>query len=136
MSSSSSSHDDSKLPDLDDRLVTPGTRYEMLDGELIYVPPADGPHATRHSAVLVLLQAHVALGFTVACDLLTRITKVDDFAPDASVSPSARHPVTGGRQLMELAFEIVATETMNHAGKKAGKLAARGVRRVFAINVE
>jgi Uma2 family endonuclease len=136
MSSSSSSHDDSKLPDLDDRLVTPGTRYEMLDRELIYVPPADGPHATRHSAVLALLQAHVAPGLTVACDLLTRTSKVDDFAPDASVYPSARDPATGGRQLMDLAFEVVSTETMSDAGKKAGKLTARGVRRVFAINVE
>ena len=136
MSSSSSSHDDSELPDLDDHLVTPGTRYEMLDGELIYVPPADDPHAERHSSILVLLQAHIATGFTVACDLLTRISKVDDLAPDASVYPSARDPVTGRRQLMHLAFEVVSTETMSHAGKKAGKLAARGVRRVFAINVE
>jgi hypothetical protein len=29
--------DDSALPDLDDRLVEPGTRYEMLDGELASV---------------------------------------------------------------------------------------------------
>jgi len=26
---------DSGLPDLDDRLVEPGTRYEMLDGDLV-----------------------------------------------------------------------------------------------------
>jgi hypothetical protein len=35
-----------------------------------------------------------------------------------------------------LAFEIASTQSLGHAGRKAAKLAGRGVRRVFAIDVE
>jgi hypothetical protein len=61
---------------------------------------------------------------------------VDDFAPDVSVYPADPHPQTGRRQLDELSFEVVSTQRMSLAEKKAAKLAARGVRRVFAIDVE
>jgi hypothetical protein len=63
-------------------------------------------------------------------------SKTNDFAPDVSVYPKARDPRTGGRQLEHLAFEVVSTESLSHAGRKAAKLIARGVRRVFAINIE
>jgi len=124
------------VPDIDDRLVEPETRYEMLDGELVYVSPADPPHAERHVQLCVLLEAHASAAFKVACDLLTRTSKVDDFAPDASMYPAARHPSTGRRQLEQLAFEVVSAQSIRVASRKAAKLAARGVRRIFAIDVE
>jgi hypothetical protein len=52
------------------------------------------------------------------------------------VYPDADDPVTGGRQLEQLAFEVVSTESLGHAAVKAAKLTGRGVRRVFAIDVE
>jgi Uma2 family endonuclease len=127
---------DSDLPDIDDRLVEPETRYEMLDGELVYVSPADDPHARRQAQLCALIEAHIGLAFRVASDLLTRTSKVDDFAPDVSVYLKARHPETGKRQLAQLVFEVVSTQTLANAARKAGKLAARGVRRVFAIDIE
>jgi Uma2 family endonuclease len=125
-----------ELPDLDDRLVEPGTPYEMLDGELVYVPPADAPHGERQVQLSALIAAHTGPEFKVAADLLTRTSKRDDFAPDVSVYLAAPDPVTGRRQLAQLAFEILATQTVSHAATKAAKLAARGVRRVFAIDIE
>src|SRR5512140_2066170 len=68
--------------------------------------------------------------------MLTRTSETGDVAPDVSVFPRARDPRTGGRQIEQLAFEIVSTESLGHAGRKAGKLVTRGVRRVFAIDVE
>jgi len=68
--------------------------------------------------------------------MLTRTSETTDLAPDVSVFPRARDPVTGGRQIEQLAFEVVSTESLGHAGRKAAKLLARGVRRVFAIDVE
>ncbi len=56
----------------------------------------------------------------------------DEVRPDAV----ARDPQTGGRQLEHLAFEVVSTETMGHAAIKAALLVERGVRRVFALDVE
>ncbi len=114
----------------------PETRFEVIDGKVAYVSPSDEPHGSRHSKVSALLEAHVKDGWDVACDMLTRAAKKDDFAPDASVFPSARDRATGGRRLEELAFEVVSTERLNAAGQKAATLVARGVRRVFAIDVK
>ena len=136
MAFADSDHPGTDPPDLDDRLVEPGTRFEMLDGELIQVSPADEPHGPLHNQIGALIELHAGLDFEIATDLLTRTSKVDDIAPDVSVYPRARHPLTGRRQLLQLAFEIVSTQTLSHAGRKATKLASRGVRRVFAIDVE
>ena len=126
---------DSDLPGLDDRLVEPKTRYEMYDGELVYVSPADPPHAELHVQLAALIEAHTGFAFEAAADLLTRTSRVDDIAPDVSVYPDAPDPLTGGRQLEQLAFEIVSTQSLGDAADKAAKLATRGVRRVFAVDV-
>lgn len=127
---------DRALPDISDRLVEPDTPYEIEDGELVYVSPADPPHAERHLQLCALIEAHTGPGFEAGCDLLTRTSKVDDFAPDVSVYPDAPDPRSGRRRLEQLAFEVVSTQELRDAGHKAAKLMRRGVRRVFAIDVE
>ncbi|MEP7121683.1 MAG: Uma2 family endonuclease [Byssovorax sp.] len=124
------------LPDVDERLVMPETRFEVLDGKVELVPPSDESHGSRHSKISALLEAYAASGYDVASDMLTRTSVKNDLAPDASVFPAARDPRTGGRQLEELAFEVLSTERVGHAAKKARALTERGVRRVFAIDVE
>jgi len=126
---------DSALPAIDDRLVAPETRYEMHDGELVYVFPADPPHGEHHLQLAALIEAHTGVAYEAAADLLTRTSRVDDIAPDVSVYPDAPDPQTGGRQLEQLAFEIVSTQSLGDAADKAAKLTTRGVRRVFAIDV-
>jgi Uma2 family endonuclease len=123
-------------PAVDDRLVMPETRFEILDGKVEYVPPADEPHGVRQTKMAGLLEMHVVRGYQCASDMLTRTSAKNDVAPDASVYPAARDPVTGGRQLEDLAFEIVSTERLSHAAKKARTLKKRGVRRIFALDVE
>jgi Uma2 family endonuclease len=126
----------SELPDIDDRLVAPESGYEIDDGRLIRVSPSLEPHAIRHSKISALLEAHVADEFQVASDMLMRVSETSDRAPDASVYPRDRHPVTGRRQIDQLSFEVVSTESLSEAAKKASDLSKRGVRRVFAIDVE
>jgi len=116
--------------------VAPESRYEVMDGKVIYVAPADEPHGSRHSKVSALVEAHAAREYDVASDMLTRTSEQDDVAPDVSVFPAEHDPATGRRRLEELAFEVVSTERLGHAGRKAAKLVGRGVRRVFAIDVE
>jgi len=123
-------------PAVDERLVMPECGYEIIDGEVAAVSPAHEPHASCHAKLAALLGAHAADGYGVALDMLTRTSATSDFAPDASVYPIARDPATGGRQLEELAFEVVSTESLGHAGRKAALLRERGVRRVLAIDVE
>lgn len=123
-------------PDIDERLIMPGTRYEVIDGEVVHVSPADPPHAAMHSRLSALLQAYRADGYTAASDMLTRTSEKNDVAPDGSIYPSAPDPITGGRQLEHLAFEVVSTQSLSNAAKKAATLAQRGVRRVFGLDVE
>jgi Uma2 family endonuclease len=125
-----------ELPAVDERLVASESGYEIDDGKLVRVPPCKEPHGNPHSKLAALLEAHVAEDFNVALDMLTRISETTDRAADASVYPFARDPQTGGRQIEQLAFEIVSTESLADAGRKAGQLSGRGVRRVFAIDVE
>jgi len=51
------------------------------------------------------------------------------------VFPAAPHPVTRHRQLQVLAFEVVSTQRLSDDAGKAAKLAGRGVRRAFAIDL-
>lgn len=134
--SSRTSHADTELPGIDERLVAPESGYEIDDGRLVRVSPSDPPHAIRHSKISALLEAYAADEFEVASDMLTRLSETSDRAPDASVYPRAPDPRTGGRQVEQLAFEVVNTEALSHAAKKAADLTARGVRRVFAVDVE
>jgi hypothetical protein len=60
-----------EIPDVNDRLVAPETRYEIHDGKLVYVSPADPPHAERHFQLCAVIEAHTGPGFEAACDLLT-----------------------------------------------------------------
>ena len=121
---------------VDERLVMPETRFEVIDGKVVHVSPSDQPRGSRHSKLSALLEAYAGAGYDAASDMLTRTSDTGDMAPDGSVYPSAPDPVTGGRMLEELAFEVVATETLAAAGKKAARLVERGVRRVFALDVE
>jgi Putative restriction endonuclease len=124
---------DPPLPDIDDRLAPPDTRIEVLDGKKIVTLPALRPHATKHSQINRVAGAHVANGYEVAVDMLTRTSKTSDFAPDVSVFPSAPDPKTKGRQLDELAFEVASEQALGVPTVKARKLVARGVRRVFCV---
>jgi Uma2 family endonuclease len=114
----------------------PESRYEVIDGKVEYVPPSDEPHGSRHSKISALLEAYAAKSYDVASDMLTRTSEKGDLAPDVSVFPSARSEQTAGRQLEELAFEVLSTERLGHAAVKARALTTRGVRRVFAIDVK
>src|SRR5258705_9954886 len=129
-------HAEAELPPVDERLVEPETRYEMYDGELVYVPPSDHAHGERQAKASALIEACVRPEFSVATEMLTRTSRTSDIAPDISVCPRALDPATGRRRIAELAFEVVSTQSLGNAADKARRLLARGVRRVFAIDVE
>jgi hypothetical protein len=126
--------DTDDLPPVDARLVAPESGYEIDDGKLVYVAPADPPHAIAHGALGALLRAHCAADRTAAIDMLTRTSKTSYIAPDGSIFPTAPDPKTGGRQIEELAFEVLTTTTLSEVAGRARQLAKRGVRRVFALD--
>src|SRR6185436_20802358 len=73
-------------PRIDDHLVVPEiTRDEVINGRRVVAMPAHPPHATKHTDLGYVLRAHVAPGYTVATDLLTRFGETSDFASDACI---------------------------------------------------
>jgi Uma2 family endonuclease len=122
-------------PAVDERLIAPGARHEVLDGKLLFVPPADERHGTAHLDLAAVLRAHATRDYRGAVDMLTRTREVGDHAPDASVYPQERDPVTGGRKLEELAFEIASEQSLRVSTDKARDYVDRGVRRVFCIEL-
>jgi hypothetical protein len=123
------------FPAVDDGLVARETRFEIIDGKLHETVPADPPHATANCQLAYVLQASVREGFRAAVDMLTRVNRTSEFAPDASVFPAEPDPDTGGRRLELMAFEVLDSQRPAGARRKARLLTARGVERVFAIDL-
>lgn len=128
--------EDPHMLPVDQHVVPIEGRYELLDGELTYVPPAEPAHGQAHVTLGTLVQGHLRFAFLVGADILTRTSEGNDFAPDVSIYPREPHPKTGGRQLEQIAFEIVNKQSMSVSAHKANELITRGVRRIFAIDVQ
>lgn len=130
------SRDRAARPSVDDRLIAPGTRYEIHDGKLVHVPAADRPRGRQLLQLCVMIDAHTGAEFEAAFRLLTRTSEIDDIAADVSVYPVAPDPDTGGRRIEQLAFQVVSTDSLEMVTARAAKLTGRGVRRIFAIDSE
>ncbi|MEP7010778.1 MAG: hypothetical protein ABJC13_10675 [Acidobacteriota bacterium] len=125
------------FPNVDDHLVEPEvTRDEIIGGRRVVASPAETAHADQHSRLDYVLQAHVATGYRVSVDLITRHGEVMDFASDACVRREGTDPATGRRYLEEIAFEVVSEQREKLATEKAEQMGRRGVRRIFAIWVK
>lgn len=130
------SPDPAPFPRLDEHLVRPETREEMIDGRLVLSPPALEPHAERHYELDYVTRGGVAPGYVGATDLLTRTGTSTQFAADTCIRREGIDPATGTRYLEELAFEIVNEQSLADVTKRARDLASRGVRRIIAIFVK
>ncbi len=124
------------FPGVDDRLVEPETRMEIIGGRRIVTSPALEPHAAEHSKVSKVLGFHAAPGYSTAVDMLTRYDVESDFASDACVYKEGLDPATGGRYLEEIAFEVVSEQNESVVREKAVRMHRRGVRRIFAVFVK
>jgi hypothetical protein len=120
--------------DLDDRIVRPGSRAEVVRGRLVLIPPAEEPQALCHTRTDYVIRAHVVPPYTVSRRLLTRTSHSSDLAPDVSVY--RRDANTGKRLIAEVTFEILGTLPLSDVTDKARELRARGTRRIFALSVE
>jgi hypothetical protein len=124
------------FPRLDERLVEAETREEMVRGRKVIAQPANPAHGDRHFELDYVVRAHIAPGYVGSSDLLTRVNQGSDFATDTCVRKAGEDPKTGARYLEELSFEVVNEQSLALMTEKAEDLAARGVRRIFAIFVK
>lgn len=126
----------SAFPPVDEHLVEPETRQEMVRGERLLAQPALAPHGDQHFGLDYVLGAHVRPGFVGSTDLLTRVSRGSDFATDTCIRKQGEDPKTGHRYLEELAFEVVHEQTLKKITERVEDLTQRGVRRVFAVFVK
>jgi hypothetical protein len=118
-----------------DYAVEPESRQEMLDGQVREASPAGPTHSRQHNQVDFVLRAYIASEYGADTDLLTRQALPHNFASDTCIRRNGTDPATGDRYLEELAFEIKSTQSTEDLEKRARIMAARGVRRIFAIPV-
>lgn len=123
------------MPGVDDRLATPETREEYIDGVRYEVMAVDPEHADPQAQLAYVVRACVARGYIASTELLTRVDQGSDFATDVCVRRAGKDPETGQRYLEEISFEIANTQTLKDLEYRAQKLVLRGVRRVFAVLV-
>jgi hypothetical protein len=125
-----------ELPSVDEHLVRPETRDELIRGRRVVAMPAKPPHADRHFQLDYVIGAHVKEGYVGSTELLTRSSESSDFATDTCIRRDGIDPTTKARYLEELAFEVVNEQTLRDVTEKAEDLSARGVRRIVAIFVK
>ena len=125
------------FPRVDDHLVVPEiTRDEIIAGRRVVASPAQEPHATQHTQLDYVVRAHIAPGYRVAADLLTRYGETSDFATDVCAYREGIDSQTGTRNLEEIGFEIVSEQRERNVTEKAKEMHRRGVRRIFAVFVK
>ncbi len=125
-----------RMPGIDDRLATPETREEYVDGVRYEVLAGEAAHADPQCQLAYVVRACVASGYIASTELLTRSDVGSDFATDVCVRRAGEDPQTGQRYLEEISFEVANTQTLAELEIRAKKLMARGVRRLFAVMVE
>jgi hypothetical protein len=124
------------FPPLDERLVRPETREEMVRGRRVLAMPSNPSQGDRHFRLDYVIGAHVKEGYIGSTDLLTRSSESSDFATDTCIRRDGTDPRTGTRYLEELAFEVVNEQSPRDIAERAEDLTARGVRRVIAVFVK
>jgi hypothetical protein len=123
-------------PRIDERLVQPETREQLVRGRQVLAMPANPAHGDRHFKLDYVIGAHVKEGYVGSTDLLTRSAVQSDFATDTCVRKDGIDPRTNTRYLEELAFEVVNEQSRRDITEQAEDLTTRGVRRVVAIFVK
>jgi hypothetical protein len=121
-------------PYVDDRLVEPETREELVRGR----PRSPGQARARGPSQPLrrVIGSHATKGFIASADLLTHAGPSSDFATDVCVRRDGTDPRTGDCYLEELAFEVVHTQSRRSMTARAKDLTKCGVRRVFAFFVK
>jgi hypothetical protein len=120
-------------PDPEDHLVEPGTRWEVFEGERVYVSPSRPGHGDAHPRLDKVIDHHVAPGYRASTDLITRRDRDNDFATDTSVRRTGVNPATGRRYLEEISFEIFFQQSREYTRTRARTVVNSGVRRMFGI---
>ncbi len=122
-------------PRVSDYVVETEIDVELVNGELRITAHAGPLHSRQLNQVSFVLGVYAASGHGVDVDLLTRQDAVNNFSSDLCIRKDGVDPETDDRYLEELVFEVRHTVDPDDLAYRARIMAARGVRRIFAIPV-
>jgi Uma2 family endonuclease len=122
------------FPPVDERIVQPESRFEVMHGQVYEMMGSHKPHAIATGRLAYILSALVRPEFDAAVDMLTRADRYSDVAPDACVFPKAP-TLAGGRRLEHLVFEVLDSQSVANVTEKVRLLKKRGVRRLFILDI-
>lgn len=120
-------------------ILSPHERVELIDGEIISMPPQNLPHATAVAATTMTLAARFATTHIVRCQL--PVTLADDCEPEPDFSLVTKahlqectaqgiHP-----NCPDLIVEISDRSLGYDRGEKVGVFARAGVPEYWILNV-
>lgn len=126
-----------RWPSVEDHLVEPEvTRDEVVRGRRMEALASNPPHADKQFELGYVLRSHLRDEYVGSTELLTRVGPDSDFATDVCIRKRGVDPETGVRYLEEVAFEVANEQRRKELDVRAEDLTARGVRRIFAIDVK
>jgi hypothetical protein len=112
------------FPRLDDHVVEPETREEMVRGERVHAQPAKAPHGDRHFRLDYVLGAHVREGYVGSTDLLTHVLHGSDFASDTCIRREGEDPATGALEARNNPAIVAMKATSEERGERRALAAA------------
>jgi Uma2 family endonuclease len=122
-----------------------GSKYEVVDGELVRMSPGGWPHERIISRLVARIQAHVErekLGDVLGSNAMYVLPSGNKRSPDISFVGAGRLARDAGQDLFprfapDLAVEIVSpSETPRKVLDKVGEYLQGGVRLVWVIEPE
>ena len=120
-------------------LLAPKARVELIEGEIIDMPPIGSPHGAMDTKLTMLLVEAVGKLALVRCGLPIRLDNMSEPQPDfALVSPredfyEQRHP-TAAETLV--AIEVSDTRLSFDLGRKRALYARHGLRELWVIDLK
>ena len=121
---------------LDEGVLSPDDRVELLNGVIVAEPPSDPPHATGVNLATAALTAAVGTRAAVRVQVPLVVGQLSLPEPDVAVVPghlrdySARHPTTA-----LLVVEVADSSLIQDRLTKAAIYAAGGVPEYWIVNL-
>lgn len=120
---------------LEQRIIDPGKKYELIDGVVFEMPSEGLPHRYLKSALIAHLNRTLPAEYFVMADATLDLGPGDAPSPDVYVIPGekADKPVAPGEVL--LVIEVADTTLTDDLGVKAGLYARYGVQEYWVVDI-
>jgi Uma2 family endonuclease len=112
-----------------------GQRVELIDGEILVLPPMKNAHAVGIGLVQAALQAAFGPGYWVRLQGPLSLTPTSEPEPDVAVVPGGPRDFTDHPSTALLVVEVSDTSLSYDRGRKASLYASAGIADYWVLNL-